>query len=84
MSAPHPAGRLAEHRRVAHLTQRELAHLAHVSPSVVWRAELGNSVPTRESISRLALALGVTPEALADPADPHDRLARRDGAEDGR
>lgn len=57
---------LIRQRRTAKLTQRELALKAGVHPETVSRLERGAVAgsPGAETLRRLSLALGTSPEAL--------------------
>lgn len=54
------SGRLLRTRKVAGLSQRQLARLAGSSGSVVGRTEAGSQAPTIESVEKLAAGLGVS------------------------
>lgn len=57
---------LMRQRRIARLTQRELAEKAGLHPETVSRLERGATTgsPEAETLRRLATALDMTPEAL--------------------
>jgi len=60
-----PVGvRLREPRLANHLTQRELADAAGVSPEAVHTIERGRKLPRRDTARLLAHALGAPPELL--------------------
>jgi transcriptional regulator with XRE-family HTH domain len=55
-------------RREAGLTLADIATTLGVSKPTVWAWEKGKARPLPERIDAIAAALGVAPEALADPA----------------
>jgi len=65
--------RLREHRRIAEITQEELANRAGVSPRSISEIERGSGhVPRRETVALLGAGLGLTvaeQEALQVLAD---------------
>lgn len=58
MAPNHAAQLLAEARRRAGLTQRQLAKMARTAQSVVARIELGETSPSWATLSRLLAAAG--------------------------
>lgn len=63
------AERLRETRRSRGMTQAELARLASITVSYIWKLESGGAAPGIDLVERLARALGTT---LADllPTEP--------------
>ena len=66
------AARLRELRSSRGMTQAELARLARLTPSYLWRLESGVVSPGIDLVDRLATALGTTihdllPTASTDP-----------------
>ncbi len=69
-SLPFFADRLVALRTAAGLTVRQLADRAGLSPQGVWFLERGQRpLPQFHTVCLLARALGVRPEAFADPKD---------------
>ena len=66
--------RLRACRHAAGLTQKELAKLSGCPSNSISRIELGHWQPSREVQEALAKALGVDPQAFADP--PAETRAR--------
>jgi transcriptional regulator with XRE-family HTH domain len=56
--------RLAEHRRQRRLTQAELAVLAGVAPSTIYKLEKGLHRPQFRVVRRIAAALQVEPDEI--------------------
>lgn len=57
---------LPVHRAWAHMTQEELAEASGVSRSTISRLETAARAPRPSTVRKLADALGVEPEYLAD------------------
>lgn len=55
---------IASLRKEQGMTQRDLAERLHIHHSMVTRWEKGQTTPRDESLEKIALALGVTLEAL--------------------
>ena len=73
-------GRVRELRKSKHLSQNALAKIAGVSPRTIFGYEAGTTYPrTASTLNRLAEALGVTSEALADNTHPLKSLANIPG-----
>jgi transcriptional regulator with XRE-family HTH domain len=77
MSPNHAAKLLADARRRAGLSQRQLARTARTAQSVVARIELGETSPSWATLSRLVAAAGFTLTAAlkrrrADPQELDD------------
>jgi transcriptional regulator with XRE-family HTH domain len=64
---PHFAKRLKELREAAGLSKYRLAQLSGLTRQAISNLELGNREPTWVTVQRLARALGVSMEDLADP-----------------
>ena len=63
--------KVRELRRSKRLSQNALAKIAGVSPRTIFGYEAGTTYPrTASTLNRLAEALGVTREALADSTQP--------------
>ena len=63
--------RVRELRKKKKLSQNALAKIAGVSPRTIFGYEAGTTYPrTASTLNRLAEALGVTSEALADSTHP--------------
>lgn len=69
------AARLRELRRLRGMSQAELAELARVTPSYVWKLESGKSAPGLDLMERLAQALGVSLAELLPDVTPPDTTA---------
>ncbi len=69
------AERLRERRRSLGMSQAELARLAHITPSYVWRLESGGAAPGIDLLGRLATALSTTAQDLLPPTASPDTLA---------
>lgn len=76
-----PAVTLADLRREAGLTQRELAERLGSSQAQVARVE-GSSSPSMRSLSRYLQALSMTPVALVAMSDGGGRIVRLATADD--
>ena len=80
------SGRLKVVRKGAHLTQRQLAERANVSPEFISRLERGVTTPSLETLMRLCEALTCTPNDLLlkeqkdEAAALYDRLRASPGA----
>ncbi len=61
------ADRLRELREATGMSQYALARKAGISKQAMSHLEAGRNDPSWETVQRLALALGVDYEALADP-----------------
>ena len=77
-----PAVTLADLRREAGLSQRELAARLGSSQAQVARVE-GASSPSMRSLNRYLQALAMTPVALVVTSDGGGRIVRLAGARDG-
>lgn len=55
---------IAEHRKKAGMSQRDLAKKAGVTLQSVWNWEKRGSAPSRRSLSKVAQALGVATATL--------------------
>jgi DNA-binding XRE family transcriptional regulator len=75
--APMNLPRLKELRERAFLTQADLAQRAGVSEVTINRIENGHYRARFSTINKLAVALGVGPEVLADGAMPHSEAETR-------
>jgi transcriptional regulator with XRE-family HTH domain len=64
MGTQHVGRRIRELRKIRHLTVRQLAERARVSPSTVEKYESGDRNPTPGMIANFAQALAVGPERL--------------------
>ena len=73
------AARLRERRLGTGLTQNELAHLAHVTPTYIGRLEAAGAAPGIDTVDRLASALGTTMHDLLPLTQPPDTLATLKG-----
>ena len=68
--------KVRELRKSKRLSQNALAKIAGVSPRTIFGYEAGTTYPrTASTLNRLAEALGVTSEALADNTHPLKSLA---------
>jgi len=56
--------RFLSHRKAAGLSQRALAAKAGVSQALIAEIERGKHPPSAASLSKIAAALGVSPEEL--------------------
>ena len=66
---------LKKYRRIAGLTQKQLAEKAGVDPTLISRLERGERTKTRwRTIARLARALNLEPHEL-EPILPEERPA---------
>lgn len=67
--------KVRELRKSKRLSQNALAKIAGVSPRTIFGYEAGTTYPrTANTLNRLAEALGVTSEALADNTHPSKSL----------
>ena len=66
------AGRLRELRVSRGMTQAELAGLAHVTASYIWRLESAGAAPGIDLVDRLATALGTSAAGLLQDGSPPD------------
>lgn len=57
------------------MSQAELARLAHVTPSYVWRLESGGAAPGIDLVDRLAVALSTSVQELLPLTPSPDTLA---------
>jgi DNA-binding XRE family transcriptional regulator len=57
---------LKEHRERAYLTTRELAKKAGVAAPTLWRIETGQNKPHISTMRKIAKALKVKPEDIAE------------------
>ena len=72
--------KVRELRKSKRLSQNALAKIAGVSPRTIFGYEAGTTYPrTASTLNRLAEALGVTSEALADNTHPLKSLANIPG-----
>jgi transcriptional regulator with XRE-family HTH domain len=66
------AALLQEARRRSGLSRRQLAHRGHTSPSTLSAYELGTSIPSVATLTRLLRAAGFEPEASLRPVSATD------------
>lgn len=72
--------KVRELRKGKRLSQNALAKIAGVSPRTIFGYEAGTTYPrTASTLNRLAEALGVTGEVLADSTHPLKSLANSPG-----
>jgi DNA-binding XRE family transcriptional regulator len=63
---------LKEHRERSYLTTRELAEKAGIQTSTLYRIEYGKVRPHITTMRRIASALGVKPDEIAEFSPAHD------------
>lgn len=73
--------RIREARLAQRYTQIWLAHQAHVTKQMMNRIELGKTEPRATTLAQIALALGVTTDALLGLRGARLPLPRQDHAE---
>ena len=65
---------IRKYRKSAGLTQKELGEACEMSEPAIRNYELGNRTPSDAQITRIAIALGIAPQALM----PHEMKDARD------
>ncbi|MHA7985052.1 helix-turn-helix domain-containing protein [Rathayibacter sp. CAU 1779] len=78
-AAAHIGGLMAAHRKRQGMTQDQVAVLSGIDSSNVRAYETGRSMPSIQSLIRVAKALGVQPGVLLEDLEPDMFAARAEG-----
>ena len=71
--------RIAMYRKLARLTQEQLADLADCAPSFIAQIEVSRNAPSLDMLFAIADALGVTADKLLEPVPETFFLKSRAG-----